>query len=229
MYSAAMNTSEAETHPLAVSTSFPDYFMKFMATPMRVANLPVPRYAFAVFMIVIAVSVGLYVNNMSGSTPTNAHLMTGSDKNIVKQAIDKFHKIINGDIKPQKLPQNAKEIGTYLSERSDFPVYVPDIKNYKLSGVICDEYNGQKLCHLIYSSGDDVIYIYQTQSKCIEHKDLEIPDEIRSEIVLNRYFMCDQVDPENCTVTIWYKDNNVCASVTNLPKQKMNNTFASFK
>jgi hypothetical protein len=189
----------------------------------------VPRYAAAMVVILLVLTAGLYVNKNFLASPSNERLITGSEKNIMKQAIENFHKIMDGDIKPAMTSQNVSDVKSYLSQNAGFTVYTPDIDDYSLSGALCNEYNGQKLAHLIYRSGDNMIYIYQTHRKCIEHCDLEIPDEVKGEITTHKYFMCDQVDKQNCTLTIWYKDNNVCASVTNVPKTKMHTMFASFK
>jgi hypothetical protein len=221
---------KVEPHPIAESSSFFDYLKRVLTAPMKIASVPVPRYAPALVLMVMVVTAGVMITNQQNRHGnTNSHLMTGSEKNIVKQAVSNFHNILDGKIIPDKVSQNATEVKTMLSKQSEFAVYIPEIKEYKLSGVICNEYNGQKLCHLVYSSGDDLIYIYQVKSQCLERKDLEMPDEVRTEISSNKFFMCDEVDPQNCTVTVWYKDNITLASVTNLPKHKMNSTFASFK
>lgn len=213
--------------------TFFNHLKDTLAAPIRIGSLPVPRYAAAVVVLMLVVTAGVYVNNQMGSSrQSNAHLMSGTEKNIVKQAINNFHKILSGEIKTNSVPQNAIEMNSYISEQAQFPVYIPVINDYKLTGVLCNEYNGQKLAHLVYKgtngNGEEMIYIYQTQSRCIKRGDLEMPDEVKNIINGNKCFMCDEVDPQNYTLTVWNRDNIVCASVTTLNKQKMNTTFASF-
>ena len=225
----ALEELHADAHPIAISSSFGEYLRRILSVPIRIGSVPVPRYAAAFVVLLMVVATGVYVNQSTHGSPSNERLIVGSEKNIMKQAIENFHKLVNGDIKPAIESKNTEDVKTYLTDNAGFPVYVPDISDYSLQGALCNEYNGQKLAHLIYKSGDDMIYIYQTHSKCLEHKDLEIPDEVKGEITSHKYFMCDQVDKQNCTLTIWYKDKLVCASVTNVPKQKMHTMFASFK
>ena len=213
--------------------TFLNHLKDTLSAPIRLGSLPVPRYAAAIVVLVIVVTAGAYINSQQGSSrQSNAHLMNGSEKNIVKQAINNFHKILSGEIKTNSVPQNAKEMNSYMSEQAQFPVFIPDIAGYKLTGILCNEYNGQKLAHLVYKntngSGEEMIYIYQTQSRCIKRGDLEMPDEVKNTINGNSCFMCDEVDPQNYTLTVWNRENVVCASVTTLNKQKMNTTFASF-
>jgi len=213
----------------AGSRNFYEHLKYVLSLPVRLGSFPVPRYVFAVVLILMISAVGVYVNYHNNGLPQNSRLLSGSDKNIVKQAINNFHKILSGEIKPHPVSKPSEEVKNFLTAENNFPVFVPDISDYKLVGTICDHYNGQKLCHLVYAKGDDMIYIYQTKTSCLQKKDLEIPDEVRQEIDTHKYFMCDNFDTQNCTITVWYRDNVVCTAVTNIPKQQMDATFASFK
>ena len=94
---------------------------------------------------------------------TNPYIISGTEKSIMVQALNSFHKILDGDVKPQLKSSNAAEIEKYVKDNANFNAYIPNIESYHLEGVMCSEYNGQKLAHLIYINNDnDVIYIYQT-------------------------------------------------------------------
>lgn len=216
-------------HEYTGSKNFYEHLKYTLALPIRLGSYPVPRYVFAVLLIMMISAAGVYVNYYNNSLPPNSRLLAGSDKNIVKQAISNFHKILSGEIKPHPVSKPSEDVKNFLTAENNFPVFVPDISEYKLVGTICDHYNGQKLCHLVYAKGDNMIYIYQTKTSCLQKKDLEIPDEVRQEIETHKYFMCDNVDAQNTTLTVWYRDNVVCTAVTNIPKQQMDVTFASFK
>lgn len=186
----------------------------------------IPRYAFG--MAAIFILIGAFFVFGGGKKTLNPYITSGTDKSIMVQAVNSFHKILEGEVKPQLSSSNAAEVEKFVKEKSNFSPYIPAIENYVLTGAVCNEYNGQKMAHILYKSGDEVFYILQTPVTCVEKKNLDLPDDVHSEILKAKYYMCDQVDDNDCTMTLWIKDNIVCASMSNMPKQKMYATFTSF-
>ena len=186
----------------------------------------VPRYAFAILAFVIIGSLVIF----SGDKKTkNPYILAGTESSIMVQAVNSFHKIIKGDVKPQLSSSNAAEVEKYVMEKAHFDPYVPEIENYKLSGVVCNEYHGQQLAHLVYTDNKGrIIYIFQVPVTAMQKKELDLPEDVQNEIVKAKYYMCDEVDDNDCTMTLWYKENNVCASMTTMPKQEMVATFTRF-
>jgi hypothetical protein len=207
----------------------PEYpsFWQTLKEKISAPFIGIPRYAYAAATIFLIVGAFFVFNGKK--TPMNPYIASGTDKSIMVQALNSFHKILDGEVIPQLSSSNAAEVEKYVSEKSNFRPYLPNIENYVLSGVVCNEYKGQKLAHIIYRSGsDDIIYIYQTPVTAVVRKDLDLPQDVHNEIVKTRYYMCDGVDETDCTMTLWIKDNVVCASMTNMPKQKMQAAFTSF-
>jgi hypothetical protein len=203
-----------------------NFWAALFTAPVRVGSMPVPRYAFA--MVIMFVIAGSYfvLGNKSGIK--NPYVLSGTDKSIMVQAVNTFHKFLEGDEKIIYASSNAAEIGKYVKEKCNFEAYVPKIDNYDLKGCCTNDFNGRKLAHLIYVSGDDMIYIYQTTMDAVNKQELDLPQQVQEEILRAKYYMCDEVDDNNCTMTLWIKDNVVCASMTTLPKQQMQATFTSF-
>jgi hypothetical protein len=214
---------------LSTSNSFLDYLKKIITVPVKLGKVRVPRYAFAVILVIIIIGAGLLLNKKSEGQ-LNPYILNGSDKSIMVQALNNFHKILSGEFKPQVNSKDESEIKKYLKANLDYDVYVPCMENCDLIGAVCNEYNGQKIAHLIYRSGDDVFYICETPSKSLNHKCLEIPDPVNNEIVTKKFYMCYKIDYDNdCTMLLWYTGNTVCASVSTMPKQKMYAAFINFK
>ncbi len=209
------------------SRSFLLYLVKLITTPVKIGKAAVPRYAFAVTMIFILLVAGLLMNR--GNTELNPFIANGSEKSVMVQAMKNFKKILAGDIKPEMRSNDVNQVKSFAKKKADFDAYVPSISEYELVGIVCNEYNGQKLVHLVYSSGSEVIYIYETQMNSLHCKELELPEPVHYEILRQKYYMCDQVDYDECTMIVWYKDNVLCASVSTMPKQKMYASFASFR
>lgn len=216
----------AQQHPAAVIE--PEYpsFWQTIKQAFTEKFIGVPRYAFAV--VIFLVIGGVFV--LSGSKKVkNPHILAGSESSIMIQALNSFHKVMNGDVKPQLTSSNAAEIEKFVMDKAHFDPYIPQIENFSLAGVVCNEYHGQQLAHLVYKDADGrMIYILQVPVTALQKKDLELPDDVHNEITRAKYYMCDEVDEENCTMTLWYKENNICASMTTMPKQQMYTTFTRF-
>jgi len=216
-------------HPLQTSRSFPEYFKHIISVPVNFIGFSVPRYALAVLLILIIFGTSLLLTRKNDS-PLNPYIANGSDKSIMVQAINNFHKILKGEFQPQISSHDENVVRKYLKDNLDYEVYVPCIENCQTMSVICNEYNGQKIAHIVYRSGDNIFYICETPSKSLNNKCLEIPDPVHNEIVTKKFYMCDKVDSDNdCTMLLWYSGNVICASVSNMPKQKMYATFSNFK
>ncbi len=222
--------TQNKPHPIESSASFPDYLGKILVMPVKLGNASVPRYAFGIVAVVLFAGILLLLNkdnnNFHGNNP---YITSGAENSVMVQAVNYFHKVLTGEIVPAVKSNNAVEVKNYLSNMVDFNVYIPQIDNYSLVGALCGDCHQEKVAHLIYSSGKDIIYIYQVPSKCLKNKHLQLPESVHNEMLSEKYYMCDEVDANNCTMTLWYKNDIICASVSTIPKQKMSSTFASFK
>jgi hypothetical protein len=211
------------------NNNFISYLIKLLATPVSIKGIAIPRYAFSLVILILIVGAVIFINNQGKNIPLNPYITNGTDKSVMVQAVNNFHKILSGEIKPELRSNNANDISTYLRGKLKYDAYIPQISNYNLMGATGNDYNGEKLAHLVYSSGDEILYIYETQTKSINHTCLDLPDPVHNEIIKERYYMCDKVDANNCCMFLWYKDNLLCASVSTMPKQQMYSTFTSLK
>lgn len=213
---SAEKSSKADEYPT---------FWQSLKETITARFLGIPRYAYAaaIFLIIGAFFI------FTGKKELNPYITSGTDKSIMVQAVNSFHKIMDGEFKPQLSTSNAAEVEKFVRDKSQFCPYLPKIENYSIAGVICNDYNGQKLAHIIYkNTEDETFYIYQTPLTAVVKKDLDLPQDVHNLIIKDSYFMCDAVDQNDCTLTMWIKDNVVCASLTTMPKQKMYATFTSF-
>lgn len=207
--------------------SFWEYLIRLISAPVIIKKAAVPRYAFALVLLFILVGAGLLMN--TGNIELNPYIAAGSEKSVMVQAVNNFHKLLAGDMKPEMESSDAAKVRTFVKNKANMDAYVPVISGYVLVGAKCSEYNGQMLAHLVYSSGNEVIYIYEACVSSLHSKSLELPDPVHSDIMKDKYYMCDKVDDNQCTMIIWYSDNVICASVSTMPKQKMFAHFTSFR
>ncbi len=207
------------------SVQYPSFWQTIKDT-LTGKFIGVPRYAFAVLAFFII--GGLFVFS-GGKEVKNPYILAGTEKSIMVQAVNSFHKILDGDISPKLRSSNAAEVEKYVQQTAHFNAYVPKIENYELKGVECSQYNGQELAHIIYENGDkQMIYILQTPVTSVEKKNLDLPSDVHNEMVNAKFYMCDQVDETDCTMTLWYRGNVICVSMTTMPKQDMYAAFTRF-
>ncbi len=225
---AGKYTAVSDKNADIYTVGFFEYFKRLISAPFVVRNVAVPRYAFAVILIFIIVGAGLLMKKSNADL--NPYIATGSEKSVLVQAMNNFHKILTGDIKPEMKSSDKNQVKDFIKNKTNFEAYVPEISDYVLEGAACDEYRGQKLAHLVYKSGREIIYIYEIQVNSIHCKELEIPETVHSNILKEKFYMCDKVDVnDDCTMVVWYKDNVLCASVSTMTKQRMFSSFTSFK
>lgn len=209
------------------SDGFYGYLKRLVSAPVNIRKTAVPRYAFAVVLIVILLGAGLLMNK--GKPELNPFIATGSEKSVMVQAMKNFKKVLSGDIKPEMKSKDVNQVKRFVKDKTNFDAYIPSISDYELVGAVCNEYNGQTLVHLVYTSGNEIIYIYETQVNSLHCKELELPEPVQYDILRDKYYMCDQVDDDDCTMIVWYKDNVLCTSVSTMSKQKMYASFSSFR
>lgn len=209
------------------SLGFLEYLKRLISAPVNIGRAAVPRYAFAAVLIFIILGAGLLMKQ--GNTELNPFIASGSEKSVMVQAVKNFKKVLAGDIKPEMKSSDVNLVKNFVKNKTGFEAYVPSISDYELKGTVCDEYNGQKIAHLVYTSGREIIYIYEIQVNSLHCKELELPEPVHYDILRDKYYMCDHVDFDECTMIVWYKDNVVCASVSTMPKQRMYTSFTSFR
>lgn len=214
-------------HNAEESSTFLQYLKNLISIPVNIGRLAVPRYAFGIAVIILVIGIGVVVNN-NRSVKGNPYITSGAENSVMVQAVNYFHKIMNGEMKPQIKSNSASEVKQYFSDKVNFPVYVPEIANYTLVGGCSGDCHQEKVAHLLYSSGSDWIYMYQVPAECLKNKHLQLPEPVTNKIISDKYYM-DDADNNECSMTVWYQGNIICASVSTIPKQKMSTTFASFK
>lgn len=209
------------------NTNFLRYLISVLASPLRIGRAMVPAYVFGIAFILILTTAGIFLS-LQDESALNPFITNGTERSVMVQAVDNFHKVLKGEMQPQINSNDADDVRGFVKDKVNFDPYIPKINEYTLSGAVCSEYDGQKLVHLVYTSGNDMLYIYETALNSVHHKKLEIPDQVSNDITKDKYYMCDKVDHHNCTMILWYSGNVLCASVTTMPKKKMYATFTGF-
>lgn len=213
-----------DTHPLNESTTFLEYLKDFFAAPLLILSFEVPRYVAALIFVSVILFIGILVSSQN-NTEINPYIASGSENSIMVQAVNNFHKIQSGEV----VPEMHKDVPGFLKKKLSFEPFVPALSGFELMGCICNKFKGENLAHIVYGSGGNIIYIYQTDINSMNETKLEIPKPVYDKVLKEKYYMCDHVDEENCTLLIWSKDNVLCASVSNIPKNNLYSKFITEK
>lgn len=152
------------------------------------------------------------------------------DNDLVSVSRSVFDKVKAGQVKLQYQSNNAKELTDSMNKHLDFKVYIPDVKEAVLVGGVCNEINGQKLAHFIHKKGTILIYT-------LEASKTDVLNNI-DKIVLCDQFKQNVKDGQNwvpCkkenskTTVIWFKDNVICATVSEMDHDEITSTLANLK
>jgi hypothetical protein len=221
------NSSQVSRELLETS-SFQDYLKNFLTARFTIGSFGIPRYSVAGVFVIAVLFIGILVSR-NNHAPINPYIASGSDKNVMVQAVNNFHKILSGEITPEIRSKDSREVTGYLKRKLNFNPFVPALTEFELLGCVSSQFEGENVAHIVYTSGSDIIYIYQTDISSVSQKKLELPEAVNDRMLKDRYYMCDHVDEADCTLLMWYIDNVLCASVSNLPKSNLYNKIVSLK
>lgn len=152
------------------------------------------------------------------------------DNDLVAVSRNVFDSVIAGKVKPQHQSSNPKELTDSMDKYLDFHVYIPDLKEAVLVGGVCNEINGEKLAHIIHKKGNVILYTLQASMKHVmTNKDrIILCDELKDNINSgDNWFPCE--NDQKRTVVIWYRDNVICATISELKPEEIKTVLTNYK
>ncbi len=190
---------------------FGERVREFFALPWA---KPVVALSAALIVVVLAVNVldhGKPPVSMTSSKATN---------NVIYQAISYYPAIVSGDMKPEMLTISSTEIKSFFRDKVDFEVKVLDIQNCDMMGSMISEPNGEKVAHVIYRLGPNILYLYQVNfDDVLAGKRLSLPEKAKAE--LNRTGWYVEEHMPDCNVIIWKTGQTLCLAVAKMEKNDL--------
>jgi hypothetical protein len=175
-------------------------------------------------IIMIIVGVAL-IMHPSGSRNGQSSLEGIADENseVLHQAVDNYDNIQNGKVTLQLASSEPSDVKAFFQDKVDFDVDVHHLKSARLIGAGYSEYKGAKLAHIMYKSGDRIIYVYQVWMKDIENSSgLCARNAIHSALVKKEIFTDSIKDSHHqCCMVVWEERGILCSAVSPLPKNEM--------
>jgi len=166
--------------------------------------------------IVLLAAIALIIFNR---TPTaefkNFAFEQSGSGNMYVQAMNNFENILAGKLAPQFVSDDAEKIKEFFKKQGvEYPVYVPEIKDWKLVGAVVSVDHGEKFAHHVYSmSGGKLVYLFQVdETEIKKHNFLTLTDDLVSFLDSGN---CYESTKGNLVTLITRVKGNIFAVVSN--------------
>ena len=120
--------------------------------------------------------------------------------------------MLKGEIVPQVLSDRADNVRTYFNGKTEFPVFIPAMRECTLVGGIVNEYHGMRLAHVLYRHGRQMIYLYEACRESVMKGDtLHLSREAKADLERTGWHCCTA--PDGAAVVLWVRGRTLCAAV----------------
>lgn len=184
-----------------------------------------PSFSFATAIIIVIAIVLITFNRYNFNSVPDIDVTNLQPDNMFLQAVNNYSSILNGQLTPQFLSDNSKEICNYFSSNGvNYSTIVPEFKEWKLLGAVISEENGTKLAHHVYvGNNNQIIYVFQVDEAYVNHL-IKLDPELVS-----------YLDSGNCyskvyngNLVLFSKiEHNICAVIANDDFDYVKNNFCN--
>lgn len=135
--------------------------------------------------------------------------------NVVHQSVENYHKVLRGEITPQLVSSQNSEVQNFFSGKTDFPVEVPVMRQCTLVGAVVNQHEGVGLAHVVYRTGNDIIYLYQACWQTVQRGEkLELAPEIGTELTKGGWYLSGE--PGGDAIVLWKSGPTLCIAVSHM-------------
>ncbi len=184
-----------------------------------------PSFSFATAMIIVIAIVLITINRSNVNRVPEIDITKLNPENMFFQAVNNYSSILKGQLTPQFLSNNSKEICNYFSTNGvNYSTIVPEFKEWKLLGAVISEDKGTKLAHHVYvGDKNQIIYVFQVDETYI-NKLLELDSQL-----------INYLDDGNCYSKMYNGNlvlfskmkNNIVAVIANNDFDDVKNNFCN--
>ena len=144
--------------------------------------------------------------------------------NMYIMAKDNFENILDGKLSLQIMSGPEQIMAFFTSQGVKYPAYVPVIKDWKLTGALVSDIQGEKYAHHLYSTSDGkLVYLLQVnETELTEQGYLTLTNDLISYLEAGNCFKSTEED----RVTLFTKvKGNIIAVVSNGSPEEIENHF----
>jgi len=168
--------------------------------------------------LVFALSFAAVVLLLSRSAPVPAGSPSheGSIDDLISQSAINYGSVLKGDFRPQITSGLVSQVRSFFEGKTDFPVFVPEMKKCTLVGGALNDYQGASVVHLMYKHGEQTIYLGEACYKTVmKGTALNLTREAREELGRTGWYR--SATAEGAAIVLWVKGNTICAAVSAMP------------
>lgn len=187
--------------------------------PARPIALSVVRPVLGGGLVLVAVMAVMFWPFGIGPAPR-----TPVSSDVQTESIANFHAVLAGVMQPQVVSDRPDKVRDFLSDKTDFPVQVPALKECTLVGASANEYHGMKLAHVMYTHAGQFIYMFQAPyDRVVAGDGLALSDEAREHLASAASFA--SAAPGGDTVIFWVLGNTLCVVVSRIDPMELSDTL----
>jgi len=191
--------------------------VRTLSTRLFQSPLVRPAIAFVLTAVVVILAIrpaesprGIPFLTAAGFTPNN----------VVHQSVENYHKVLRGEITPQFLSSQKSEVQNFFAGKTDFPVRVPVMRQCTLVGAVVNQHEGAGLAHVVYRTGEDVIYLYQACWQTVQKGEkLELAPEIKADLVKAGWYLSG--GPGADAIVLWKSGPTLCIAVSHMKSDRL--------
>lgn len=176
----------------------------------RIIHAPFVRLLLALSLSSAAVLL-LIIHPSSRTPAVNAAGIGPND--VILQSISNYQAVLKGEFTPQVVSDRPERVRTFFDGKTEFPVFVPEMKECILVGGIVNDFHGMRLAHVVYKHGQQTIYLYQACRESVMKGDkLQLSSEAKSDLERTGWHCCTA--PDGAAIVLWTHGKTLCAAVS---------------
>ena len=179
--------------------------------------VPAPAYA-----VIGAAALLVYLFFPSRETTLDDMIRHVGERDVMEQAAANFARIRDGNFEPSMTTCSPENIYAYLHAQGlPFDALIRPLERCDGYSALVNEYDGVKLAHVVYTIGDDMLYVYQVNKNesLSDTGHLSMPLAAKQALTTTGWY----TDPQHpdCNVVLWEEGGTVCAATSTMDRTKM--------
>lgn len=134
-----------------------------------------------------------------------------------------FQSVVRGDIKLVRTSSDTAELQRFFREQGvAYTVFYPQI-DAELKGGVVSQHGDKKFAHLVYGTGDHLVYLFEVDVPSLESGAVTLAEEISKDVKESRWHW--QEKDNVGTLFVWQSNTVMCSAVSDLNTQEFSALF----
>ncbi len=134
-----------------------------------------------------------------------------------------FSAIVKGDLKLAKASSDTAELQRFFRENGvNYTVFFPQI-DAQLQGGVVSTHGDLKFAHLVYASGQHLVYLFEVDESSIDRGSVDLQARIAADVDRSRWHWEERAGVG--TLFVWKSNSIMCSAVSDLGTQDFSALF----